>query len=74
MPPWSDFERAVQVFSQIEVDTTRKYGGTGLGLAISKSFAEMSTLGAYMKLTCDLLAVGGTMWCESEPGKGRSVS
>ena len=42
-------------FLQGNSSTTRVYGGTGLGLAISARLAEM------MK---------GTMWVESEPGKG----
>ena len=42
-------------FRQIESPYTRKYGGTGLGLAISKSLAEL---------------MGGTLWLESEKGKG----
>ena len=53
--PEDRLNKLFKSFSQVDASTTRKYGGTGLGLAISKRLSEM---------------MGGTMWVESELGKG----
>lgn len=53
--PQDRADRLFQSFSQVDTSIARKYGGTGLGLAISKRLAEI---------------MGGTMWVESQEGKG----
>ena len=54
IPP-DRMNRLFKSFSQVDASTTRKYGGTGLGLVISKQLCEV---------------MGGTMWVESEVGRG----
>lgn len=53
--PQDKIGKLFKSFSQVDTSTTRKYGGTGLGLAISSQLAR---------------GMGGTMWVESDEGKG----
>ena len=54
-----DKGRLFKEFEQIDSSITREYGGTGLGLVLTKRLVELHN---------------GSIWVESEPGRGSTFS
>ena len=54
-----DKGRLFKEFEQIDSSITREYGGTGLGLVLTKRIVELHN---------------GSIWVESEPGRGSTFS
>jgi PAS domain S-box-containing protein len=57
--PGEKLDTVFERFTQADSSTTRRYGGSGLGLTISKRLVEL---------------MGGSIWAESEAGKGSVFS
>jgi signal transduction histidine kinase len=51
----ADIPKVFDEFRQVDATVRRRYGGSGLGLAICKRFVELH---------------GGSIWAESQPGRG----